>query len=127
MQFLSIPCNLGNITLQASSLCVRPHRKKTYETKRNLGIYSYSYLYFHSITGINEVKLWVRPEAEQEAQVHEVTTLLRTEEPKRKKQNYETRTSFQGRRKERAQLRRGKNEKSQSIKGDASCRRLTIT
>lgn len=47
---------------------------------------------------------WGKQGAEQDTQVNEPTTLRRTEEQKRKKQNYETRASFQGREKRRAQL-----------------------
>ena len=74
------------------------------DKKKSWDIYIYIYIYFHSITGINEVNLWVKQEAEQEAQVNEATTLWRTEEPKRKKQNYETRASFQGRKKRKSTI-----------------------
>lgn len=41
-------------------------------------------MYKFSVTGTDEVNMWLKQEAEQEAPVHEATTPHRTEEPKGK-------------------------------------------
>lgn len=62
--------------------------------------------------------MWVRQAAEQDAQDSEPTTLQRIEEQKRKKQNYETSASFQGRERERAQQC---GEKLRKVKYERRC------
>jgi hypothetical protein len=51
------------------------------------------------------VNMQAQHRAEPDTQVNEPITLQRAKKQRRKKQNYETRANFQGREKERAQLR----------------------